>query len=104
MHIVVIITAPSQEVARNIAGTLVEERLAACCTIVPGAESVYRWEGAVETAQEWVLMAKTSRGLFDALAARVAGVHPYNVPEIIALPIEAGAAPYMAWLAEAVAR
>lgn len=104
MYIVVIITAPSQEVARLIAGALVDERLAACCTIIPGAESVYRWEGAVETAQEWVLMAKTSRGLFDALATRVAEVHPYDVPEIIALPVEAGAAPYMAWLADAVAR
>ena len=98
--IVVLITVPSPEVGGKIARALVEERLAACVNLVPGITSTYRWEGEVQVDPEALLIAKTGRDLFDALAARVRSLHPYTVPEIIALPLAAGHQPYLAWIAD----
>lgn len=98
--IVVLITVPSPDVGAKIARALVEERLAACVNLVPGITSTYRWEGEVQVETEALLVVKTGRGLFDALAVRVRSLHPYTVPEIIALPLVAGHQPYLAWIAD----
>ena len=99
--LVVLVTAPDPEKAAEIARTLVEERLAACGSVVPGLRSIYRWEGRVQDDREALLLLKTTRARFEALRARVLALHPYQVPEVLALPVEAGSAPYLAWIAEA---
>jgi len=96
--IVVLNTCASAEEAEKIAQRLVEVRLAACVTVLPGARSYYRWQGAIENADEWVLLIKTSRESFDSLRVELEKLHSYDVPEIIALPIVDGAANYLNWL------
>jgi periplasmic divalent cation tolerance protein len=97
--IVVLVTAPTAERAAELARTLVEERLAACGNVVPGLRSIYRWEGKVVDEPEALLVLKTTRGRFEALSDRVLALHPYQVPEVIALPVEAGSAAYLDWIA-----
>jgi periplasmic divalent cation tolerance protein len=97
-HVVVLVTAPTAERAAEIARALVEERLAACGNVVPGIRSIYRWEGKVQDDQEALLVLKTTRERFEALRERVLALHPYQVPEVIALGVEAGSAPYLAWI------
>jgi periplasmic divalent cation tolerance protein len=97
--LVVLVTAPTAERAAEIARALVEERLAACGNVVPAIRSIYRWEGKVQDEQEALLVLKTTRERFEALRERVLSLHPYQVPEVIALEVEAGSAPYLAWLA-----
>lgn len=97
--LVVLVTTPTPDRAAEIARALVEERLAACGNVVPGLRSIYRWEGRVQDDAEALLVLKTTRARFEALRARVLALHPYEVPEVIALPVEAGSAPYLAWLA-----
>ena len=80
----------------------VEERLAACVNVVPGVRSVYRWHGAIETADEALLVIKTTAAAFDALAARVRALHPYSLPEVVAPPLAAALAAYLAWVEEGV--
>ena len=94
------VTAPSVEEADRIGAALVEERLAACVNIVPGLHSVYRWQGAVEHAGEVPLLIKTTAARYDALQAAIRELHPYEVPEIIALPITHGLPAYLNWVAE----
>ncbi|MFZ5481294.1 MAG: divalent-cation tolerance protein CutA [Myxococcota bacterium] len=98
--LVVLVTAPDADTAARIARTLVEERLAACGNVLPGVRSIYRWEGAVQDEPEVLIVLKTPRDRFEALRARVLEVHPYRVPEVIALPVEAGHAAYLAWVGE----
>src|SRR5690606_13377760 len=88
--IMVFSTVPSQEVASLIAKTVVQEELAACVTIIPGITSIYRWQGEMESASEFLLMMKTRGTLFEALRARIVLLHPYDVPEVVATPITAG--------------
>lgn len=95
----VYITAVDAAQALAIGRILVEERLAACINVLPGMRSIYRWEGAVETADEAVLIAKTRAGLVDALGARVRALHTYRLPCVVAVPIAGGDAGYLAWLA-----
>jgi len=95
----VYMTAGSAEEARRIARALVEERLAACVNLVDGMESVYRWQGAVETARETVMIAKTRADRFEALRDRVRALHSYDTPCIVALPVGRGDAPYLDWIA-----
>ena len=97
--LVVLVTTPTPERAAEIARALVEERLAACGNVVPGVRSIYRWEGKVQDESEALLVLKTTRARFGALRARVLALHPYEVPEVLALPVEAGSAPYLAWIA-----
>ncbi|MFC7332170.1 divalent-cation tolerance protein CutA [Rhodocista pekingensis] len=94
----VYMTAGSPEEADRLGRTLVEERLAACVNILPEMRSVYRWQGAVETAAEVVLIAKTRADRFEALAARVRTLHSYATPCIVELPLGRGDAPYLDWL------
>lgn len=92
-------TAPDRPVADRIARTLVEERLAACVNLLPGITSVYRWQGAVETGEEVLMLAKTSAERLDALTARIAELHPYDVPEVVAVEIGGGLPAYLEWIA-----
>jgi periplasmic divalent cation tolerance protein len=92
-------TCPDDDVAHRIAETLVAERLAACVQVLPGVASVYRWQGAVQRASEVLLLAKTTRERFEALSARIAALHPYDVPEIVAFDIAAGLPAYLDWIA-----
>jgi periplasmic divalent cation tolerance protein len=96
--IIVLTTCESSQDAQTIAETLVEKRLAACVNILPGLKSVYRWQGKVENATELLLLIKTRRGLFEQLSAELARIHPYEVPEVIALPLIDGAPAYLGWL------
>ena len=97
--LVVLVTTPSPERAAEIARALVEERLAACGNVVPGLRSIYRWEGKVQDDAEALLVLKTTRARFEALRDRVLALHPYEVPEVLALPVAAGSARYLAWIA-----
>ncbi len=96
--LVVLVTTPTPERAAELARALVEERLAACGNVVPGLRSIYRWEGKVQDEGEALLVLKTTRARFEALRDRVLALHPYEVPEVIAIPVEAGSARYLAWI------
>ena len=95
---VVLVTAPDAEVAASLARRLVEERLAACGNVVPGVRSIYRWQGRVEDDAEVLLVLKTRAERCDALAARVQALHPYELPEVVALPVAGGSIPYLDWV------
>ncbi len=96
----VYMTTATVEEARTIGRRLVETRLAACANIVPGMESIYRWQGRIETAQETVLIAKTRAVLVDQLCAKVRELHSYDCPCVVALPIGAGNPAYLRWLGD----
>ena len=96
--IVVLTTVSSEKEAARIARHLVEQRLAACVSIVPGARSIYRWKDKVEDTPELLLVIKSRRDLFATLRAALQKAHSYEVPEIVALPIVDGSEPYLAWL------
>jgi periplasmic divalent cation tolerance protein len=101
--IVVLVTCGSVKEARRIARALVDRRLAACVNVFQGpVESVYCWKGRVESAKEFLLVIKTSRRRFRALQAEIQRLHSYDVPEIIALPIEVGSREYLEWLSASV--
>ena len=91
-------TCPDRDTARTLARALVEARLAACVNLLPGVESVYRWQGAVEEATEVQLLIKTSSGRLAALAARLQTLHPYAVPELIAFEAVGGLPDYLRWV------
>lgn len=93
-----LVTAPEQE-AHELARALVDERLAACGNVIPGVRSVYRWEGAVEEAEEALLVLKTTRNLEGALLRRLPELHSYDVPEILVVEVQGGHPPYLAWVA-----
>ena len=87
--------------ARALADTLVREKLVACVNLIPAVQSLFWWQGRVDEANEWLIMAKTRAALFPAVENRLRALHPYDVPEIIALPIMAGSGDYLAWLNKA---
>lgn len=97
-NLVVLVTTASIEEAKAIAQTVVEERLAACASIIDRVESIFRWEGAVQSEQESLLIIKTTSARFQALQTRIKAIHSYSVPEIIAVPIQMAAESYLAWL------
>ena len=99
-YLVVTITTPTVEVGQKIARILVGKELAACVNIVPGISSIYTWKAEICEDQEVLLIVKTRSDLFDSLSAAVAKEHPYDVPEIIAMPVVAGAASYLHWIDE----
>jgi periplasmic divalent cation tolerance protein len=101
--LLVVTTVPDRHHADTIARALVDEGLAACVSILAPATSVYRWRGAVETAQELPLLVKTARSRFDVLRERLAALHPYEVPEILALPVAGGLPAYLRWVLEETA-
>ncbi|EXB91536.1 Protein CutA [Morus notabilis] len=96
--IVVYVTVPNKEEGKKLAESLVREKLAACVNRVPGIESVYQWQGEVQTDAEELLIIKTRESLLEALKEHVKANHPYDVPEVIALPITGGSTAYLEWL------
>lgn len=98
----VLVTVPNAETAEKLGEALVGERLAACVNVVSGVRSIYRWKGAVERDDELLCICKTTRDGFARLRARVLELHPYEVPEVIALPVELGHAPYLEWIKASV--
>jgi periplasmic divalent cation tolerance protein len=100
--IVVLVTCPGRTVALRLAQAVVSEGLAACVNIIPGLTSVYRWQGKLCQDREVLLLLKSRRAAFPALARRITSLHPYSVPEVLALPVAAGAADYLAWVESSV--
>jgi periplasmic divalent cation tolerance protein len=99
--IVALVTCPPDR-APALAGALVEARVAACVNIIPAVESVYRWKGAVQHDGEALLVIKTAAGAFEALKQAVLKHHPYELPEVIAVPVEQGHRPYLDWVVESL--
>ena len=99
---IVLCMAGSEDEARKIAGCLVERKLAACVNIIPRIQSVYRWQGKVESGQEWLLLIKTSGEMFPEVRNAILSMHSYELPECIAVKIEDGNADYLQWLAESL--
>ena len=96
-------TVPGRLGAHELARRLVEEGVCACVNVLPGVCSYFRWQGAVDTVDELLLIAKTTAGAAAALRARLLALHPYDVPEVLELAVDGGAPAYLAWLAGAVA-
>jgi periplasmic divalent cation tolerance protein len=101
--LVVLVSVPDAATGEELARTLVEAGLAACVTRLPGAVSTYRWQGVLETAPEELLIVKTLASRWPALRDAVRRAHPYDVPEILALPVVDGLDDYLAWMAESLA-
>jgi periplasmic divalent cation tolerance protein len=102
--IMVFMTAPDGETAGRIGHILVEEGLVACMNIVPGLRSIYRWEGKLCDDAEVLCLCKTRAELFPSVRDRIVALHPYAVPEIIALPLTMGSAAYLDWVAQSTSR
>ena len=94
----VLTTTANPEEAARLGGALVEERLAACATLIPGAHSIYRWQGKIESATETLLLLKTGPDQLAALEARLHELHSYEVPEFLVLDVDAASQPYLDWL------
>jgi periplasmic divalent cation tolerance protein len=99
---IVLTTASSEEEAGKIGRYLVEHKLSACVNIIPRVESIYRWQGKVESAQEWLLVIKTTAERFPAVRDAIRELHSYDLPECIAFSVEDGSLPYLKWLEESV--
>jgi len=97
--VVCLSTFPSEDKAAEVARALVGERLAACVNLVPRVRSIYRWNGEISDDAEVLAIIKTTRERFDAMKDRLVALHPYEVAEVIALPVEAGHLPYLSWVA-----
>ncbi|MCL6619225.1 MAG: divalent-cation tolerance protein CutA [Thermomonas hydrothermalis] len=93
-------TCPDPDSAERIAATLVEERLAACVNLIPGLRSVYRWQGAIQREAEVLLLIKTHPDRYPALQTRLTALHPYELPELIAVESATGLPAYLHWVAE----
>lgn len=100
--LVALSTAPDEATARRLARQLVEESLVACVNLLGSAQSIYRWQGRVEEAAECVMLIKTTRAAWPRLKERLPQLHPYEVPELLALEVGDGHAPYLAWVLDNV--
>jgi periplasmic divalent cation tolerance protein len=101
---IVLTTAANLEEASRLGRTLVEEQLAACATLIPAVESIYRWKGNVESASEAMLLLKTGVDQLTALENRLHQLHSYELPEFLVIPVEAGSSAYLEWLLGSLAR
>ncbi|ALG68186.1 divalent-cation tolerance protein CutA [Beggiatoa leptomitoformis] len=99
-HVVLLNTCPSLDIAQTIAKTLVEEHLVACVSILPALQSVYLWEGTVQQEMEVLLMMKTRRLLYAQIEQVLQALHPYEIPELIMIPVVAGLPSYLQWINE----
>ena len=99
---IILTTTSSQAEARKIARALIEKKLAACVNIIPRIESVYRWQGKVETAREWLLVIKTSQKRAKAVESAIKELHSYDLPECISIAIDGGSKEYLKWLGKQV--
>ena len=102
--VLVFSTFGSESTAQAVARTLVEEQLAACVNLVGPIQSIYRWQGEIQDDRETLAIAKTTDDKLEALRARLVQLHPYELPEVVALPVTGGHAPYLAWVTESVQR
>jgi periplasmic divalent cation tolerance protein len=100
--LLVLTTAGSEMEAQKLAQAMVERCLAACVNIVPRIQSVYRWEGRVEQAEEYLLLIKTAKSREEEVCAAIRELHSYDLPECIAIPIDTGSADYLKWLSDSV--
>lgn len=100
--LVVLCTFPDEGQARQIGAVLVERQVAACVNVVPGLRSIYRWQGEVHEDAEVLAVIKTTRETYPRLEAAVLELHPYDTPEVLALPVAAGSAAYLKWVGESV--
>ena len=100
--ILVLATAGSKDEAHKIARALVERLLAACVNIVPQVRSVYRWEGEIEEAEEWLLIVKTTQAAFERVRDAIVELHSYDVPECISVSIDGGSVGYLSWIGQSV--
>ncbi len=100
--VVVLLTFPDDADVLEFARSLVDERLAACVSVLPGVESVYRWDGVLQQSAERQLIVKTTEDRIESLRDRVHALHPYDTPEFLVLPVTTGSAEYLAWVAESV--
>lgn len=96
--LIVITSAPDRDVALKIARALIERKLAACVNILAECTSIYRWQGTLETATEVALMIKTRAAIYDDVEAAIKSLHPYELPEIVAVPIERGLPDFLEWI------
>jgi len=103
-HQLVLCTCPDQATAQYIADQLVDKQLAACVNILPGVTSVYLWQEKRETTQEHMLLIKTTNEVYEVLEQTLINLHPYELPEVIAVPIERGSAAYLGWISQQVAQ
>jgi periplasmic divalent cation tolerance protein len=99
---IVLTTLPADGDVESLARALVDERLAACVNILPAMQSIYRWEGKVEQASERQLIIKTAAAQVEDLKARIAALHPYDVPEMLVLPVSGGSEGYLQWIRDSV--
>ncbi len=104
MHAIVFVTCPSEGDAERISKALLERRLAACVSAIPGVRSLYLWRGSVESASETLLLIKTRANLVGELMEEVRRIHPYEVPEIVAVQISGGFKGYLDWIDDETAR
>ena len=102
-RVVVLSAVGTAEDAERIARALVDRRVAACVNVLPGVTSFYRWKGEIARDAEWLLVMKTTAARFEALREAVVELHPYDVPEVVELPIERGHGPYLDWIDQSVA-
>ncbi len=98
MHQIIYCTCPNQETAEKIARTLVSEKLAACINIVPSITSIYQWQGKIETAQECLLLIKSRQDAYPELEKKITAIHPYELPEIVAVSIAHALPDYLNWM------
>lgn len=103
-YLIILITAPDRVIGREIATHLVDAQLAACVNLLPGVTSFYRWEGKLNEDEEVLLIGKTRRECFGRLQKAVQTIHPYQVPEIVAVPLIDGLEAYLRWIDESVSR
>jgi len=97
-YLIILNTCPDKESAIRVANFLVENRLAACVNIVPGLTSVYHWQGQIESGEECLLLIKSTRSAYDAVESAIRRIHPYELPEVIAVPLTTGFNGYFAWI------
>ena len=99
---IVLTTCDNPREASQLARTLVEEQLVACATLIPAVQSIYRWQGAIESGTETLLLLKTGAEQIAALEARLLALHSYQTPEFLVLPVESGSLPYLEWIQSSV--
>lgn len=102
-YCMVVVTIDTPENARTLAQALISEALAACCNLLPGISSIYSWQGTIEESSEVLMLIKTRRDNLDATEERIRSLHPYQVPEIIAINLDSASAPYLAWMNSVIA-
>ncbi|CAD2106237.1 cutA, putative [Plasmodium vinckei brucechwatti] len=100
--VAVYVTTPSKEVAESISNILLNEKLASCINIIPGILSLYHWKGEIAKDNEFLMMIKTKKHLFDQIVKTVKSNHPYEVPEVISVPIQQGSSDYLNWISDSV--